>query len=310
MQRIQAWPGGPLVSRLGFGCAPIMGRVSKQEALRAMAIAADLGVTHFDIARSYGFGDAEAILGEFAKGRVELTITSKFGVVPPRLELWQRVARPVIRAMRNRVDFLRKTIKSNSGNLLSERRYDRDYARACLETSLRNLGRDYIDFYLLHEPDPAQIKGLDELHGFFDQCMAEGKIGSWGVAFPATPDDVTASALGSVMQFSSQLQLGEITNSQSRLDERFRFVTQPLAGGGNFGATPLIQVLAGRLACTWQEAAFAWAGFQAGAKGAVIGGMFDPTHIRGNVTAMKQYLDNRLATDVVIREVMREPFNA
>ena len=57
------------LSHLGFGCAPIMGRISKSHALRALAFSFDCGVTHFDVARSYGFGQAEEIVGGFIKGK-------------------------------------------------------------------------------------------------------------------------------------------------------------------------------------------------------------------------------------------------
>ena len=66
------------VSRLGFGCAPVMGKVGRRQALDAMACAFELGVTHFDIARSYGFGDAEAVLGEFVRGR-RIDIADRIG---------------------------------------------------------------------------------------------------------------------------------------------------------------------------------------------------------------------------------------
>ncbi|MFX6040902.1 aldo/keto reductase, partial [Acinetobacter baumannii] len=58
-----------LSGRLGFGCAPMLGRVGRKDSLRALAIAYDNGIRHFDVARSYGFGEAEALLGEFLAGK-------------------------------------------------------------------------------------------------------------------------------------------------------------------------------------------------------------------------------------------------
>ena len=50
-------------SVLGFGCAPILGSVDGRTAARAVACALDNGITHFDLARSYGYGAAEGFIG-------------------------------------------------------------------------------------------------------------------------------------------------------------------------------------------------------------------------------------------------------
>jgi aryl-alcohol dehydrogenase-like predicted oxidoreductase len=44
-----------------------------------------LGITHFDVARAYGFGRAEGILGKFLRGRRDqVTVATKLGLQPPR----------------------------------------------------------------------------------------------------------------------------------------------------------------------------------------------------------------------------------
>ncbi|NEN94747.1 MAG: hypothetical protein F6K50_04165 [Moorea sp. SIO3I7] len=50
-------------TKLGFGCAPILGRVDKRKSIQALKIAYEEGINYFDIARSYGWGEAESILG-------------------------------------------------------------------------------------------------------------------------------------------------------------------------------------------------------------------------------------------------------
>jgi aryl-alcohol dehydrogenase-like predicted oxidoreductase len=49
---------GAKVSLLGFGCAPLMGRVGHRDSLRAPAAAMHAGITFFDTARSYGYGES------------------------------------------------------------------------------------------------------------------------------------------------------------------------------------------------------------------------------------------------------------
>src|SRR6266404_3802067 len=71
------------VSVLGFGCARLTAQ-PRQAALSVLQAACAQGITHFDVARVYGLGWAEGILGEFLKGkRDRVTITTKFGLKPP-----------------------------------------------------------------------------------------------------------------------------------------------------------------------------------------------------------------------------------
>jgi D-threo-aldose 1-dehydrogenase len=78
-------PGLPPSSRLGFGCGGVMGRVGRRQSLRVIAAALDGGITHFDVAPLYGYGEAEALLGEaLADKRDRVVVASKFGLNPPR----------------------------------------------------------------------------------------------------------------------------------------------------------------------------------------------------------------------------------
>ena len=51
-------------SELGFGCAPIQGAVDSKSAKYAPDYAIDHGINHLDLARSYGYGDAEGLVGK------------------------------------------------------------------------------------------------------------------------------------------------------------------------------------------------------------------------------------------------------
>jgi D-threo-aldose 1-dehydrogenase len=56
---------GTTTTALGFGCSGIIGSNTRTESLGLLSTAVELGIRHFDVARSYGSGDAEAILGDF-----------------------------------------------------------------------------------------------------------------------------------------------------------------------------------------------------------------------------------------------------
>lgn len=293
---------GKPASLLGFGCAPIMGRVSRRQALRALAMAYELGVRHFDIARSYGFGDAEDVLGEFlAQGRRSATVTSKFGVAPPALKTWQRMARPVVRLARNRLGALRGAVRANSGALLAARNYDVAYARQCLETSLRKLRRDRIDFYLVHEPQPDALGQIDALSRFLDDAVAIGKIGRWGIAHPLEGALPAHAPTGSVIQMSSNLDAGTMVD----YGHPVRFITQPFGGQGSDISSKLLTRVSGQLGCSTPTAALMLAAHQVGPVGAVIAGMFSEQNIRMNCRVIADYRQDKPRIDSIIGETVR-----
>ena len=84
MRSIDLWKGGPKASQLGLGCAAIMGRVGRRESLAALGAAWDAGINFFDTARSYGYGESEALLGGFLRGnrRSQAVVCTKFGILP------------------------------------------------------------------------------------------------------------------------------------------------------------------------------------------------------------------------------------
>lgn len=99
-------------SALGFGCSAVMGRVGRKQSLRAMSQAYDAGITFFDTARSYGYGESEAIVGEFLRGRRERVILStKFGIVPARPSAWKRSFMPIVRTAVGLVPSVRQLIR-------------------------------------------------------------------------------------------------------------------------------------------------------------------------------------------------------
>ena len=62
-ERAIAVPGvGIKIPVLGFGCSSLTG-TGRKNADRLLGTAFDAGVRHFDVARYYGYGEAEKILG-------------------------------------------------------------------------------------------------------------------------------------------------------------------------------------------------------------------------------------------------------
>jgi myo-inositol catabolism protein IolS len=118
------------VSAIGFGCWPMggtqYGPVDEADESRAVQHALDRGITLFDTAPAYGHGHAEEVLGRaLGRRRGEAIVVTKCGLV------WDAAA-----------DRFRRD--SSRANILTE-----------IDASLRRLGTDYLDLYLIHWPDVA-----------------------------------------------------------------------------------------------------------------------------------------------------------
>ena len=180
MDRVELTGTGIWTSRLGFGCAKLLGPIPKDEATRTLETALAEGVTHFDVARAYGSGEVEAVVGAFARRhRDAVTITTKFGIAPRagvgRHPLVRQVAR---RAMRLSPG-VRRALGRQSAKLATRGQFDPVSARASIETSLRTLGLDHVDVLLLHDATPEDC--TPELLELLQGLQAAGTIGCFGV---------------------------------------------------------------------------------------------------------------------------------
>ena len=168
--------------RLSFGCARVGGSVSVQKSLLALETAFDNGVVQYDVARSYGFGAAESVLGKFAKNkRDQVCITTKFGIDPPKSNLLLNLAKPLARSVVKHLPFLKKNIQQVAGGTLIRSKFTPEYASICIEKSLKELQTDYIDLYLLHGcqyEDTLQ----DDLFSLLQDFVVKGKIRAFGVS--------------------------------------------------------------------------------------------------------------------------------
>ena len=167
---------------LGYGCTQLTTFKHRREAVRLLEHAFAEGITHYDVARGYGFGRAEGILGEFLKGkRQRLTLATKFGLQPPVGLAGNRFVIDGIKRILRPFPGLLRRAKSQGSAMVKSGMFDPAIAVASLEKSLRELGTDYIDFFLLHEAQlsDAANEGLIEI---LQAQVAGGKIRSFGIA--------------------------------------------------------------------------------------------------------------------------------
>lgn len=191
---------------LGLGCAGLLQIPSRRGRQRLLGEAHVQGLSHFDVARMYGLGMAESELGLFARGRREqITIATKFGIEPgsPRLARLQAPARAAL----TRLPALRAALKRRgSGGSHPPRRYDVAIARASLETSLRELGTDYVDVFFVHDPAPSDHVDLDGLGELCEELIESGKIRAWGISGNRDPcAELSRAAASSVLQVRDEI---------------------------------------------------------------------------------------------------------
>jgi len=196
MRKIELAPG-ICSSALGFGCAPILGSVGGRQAEAALNLALELGVTHLDVAPSYGFGEAEKWLGKFLRGRRnEVVLATKFGIEATSVARWLGPVKPLVRALKGRqgkeikeglvakkpAGEQEKDAKRRPGRFFRRPEMNQKNLEKGVERSLRDLRSDYIDLLLLHEP-PRALPAWAELREAAERMKRAGKIRAFGVAY-------------------------------------------------------------------------------------------------------------------------------
>src|SRR5437868_5998183 len=155
-----------MVPALGFGTAPMLGRQSRKQSLAALQYAYSRGIRHFDTARSYGWGEAEKLLGEFLRHypRQDYVLVGKCGIVPPQrtqfLSAIKAIGRNLVRAFPGRRNLVQKI--ASSAPFAPVRTYDIATLQESVDTTFRELNCSYLDVLLLHNFDPA-FEGLHDI---------------------------------------------------------------------------------------------------------------------------------------------------
>jgi len=247
MDYVTLAPGLPASSRLGFGCGSVMGRVSRRESERAIAAALDHGITHFDVARAYGYGEAEALLGAVLKGRRDrVVIASKFGLAAPSGSGALRRLKPLAQGLVAAVPGVRPILRSALGaNVRAADRFSATAATTSLDQSLAALATDYLDILFLHDCDADDL--TDELTAFLDAQVAAGKIRAYGVAtsLEAVAALERRRAETMLYQFANSLAF---RNAETLAGGTRRFITHsPFSGADRLG-TPHRRMLEWALA--------------------------------------------------------------
>lgn len=168
-------------SRLGFGCSGLMARLDRAESLRLLQVAADSGITHFDVARSYGYGEAESVVGALLASRPgAFTVTTKVGILPPRRWRGLATAKAAARRLASLHPHLRQALRASASGMVRHGAFDLGSIQRSLEASLRALGVERVDLLLLHDCTRDDLR--PDLLDLLLRCRRDGKVGQFGLA--------------------------------------------------------------------------------------------------------------------------------
>jgi pyridoxine 4-dehydrogenase len=154
MQKRELGKSGLEMSALGFGCMGLSfgygPAVEKQEGIKVIRAAVDLGVTFFDTAEVYGPFTNEELVGEaLAPVRDRVVIATKFGF---KIEGGKQAG-----------------LDSRPGHI-----------REVAEASLRRLKTDRIDLLYQHRVDPNVP--IEDAAGAVKELIREGKVKHFGLS--------------------------------------------------------------------------------------------------------------------------------
>lgn len=225
MQYVNLGRTGVKISRIilgggnfgGIGSAPaFFGQgETEEQAFRLMDAAIDAGVNVIDTADAYGGGRSEEMIGRWLK--------SKGSHVRDQLVVSSKVFNPV-------------------GDGPNDWGLSRRHIMRQVQASMRRLGVDHLDLYLMHEPDPTTP--LEETLQALDDLVHQGAVRYLGAS--NMPAWLTAKALW----LSDKLGLYRfewVQNSYSILERGDEKELFPLLADQGLGFTPFSPLAGGWL---------------------------------------------------------------
>jgi aryl-alcohol dehydrogenase-like predicted oxidoreductase len=256
--------GGDLeVLRIGFGAMRITGPqilgwpADRENALRVLRRAVELGVNLIDTADSYGPEVSEILIAEALYPYPEtLVIATKGGLLRTDSGAWPRDGRP-------------------------------EHLREACEGSLRRLRLDRIDLYQLHAPDPDVP--FEESVGELVRLRDEGKIRHVGLSNVSVEQLRRAQELVPVVSVQNRYSLAD-RSSEDVLDECERhgiafLPWYPLAAGDLAQPGGTVGRAASARGATPAQVALAWLLARSPVT-VLIPGTSSPRHLEENVAAL------------------------
>ena len=212
---------GRKISNFGFGLyRGEESNLKDREIIKTVIYGLNKGINLIDTAQKYRNGRSEklikGILKNFKK-RENLIIITKVGLIPPYIK---------------KKNILKK-LSVNKSNCLEEMDFSIDpkYINWSVNNSLKLMGTNYIDFYLLHNPEISLLlknghKKIIEALKILEEKRKEKKILFYGIA--------TWNGFRRISGNNNQLDIEKIFNDLEKevgKDHGFRCIEAPLSLG-------------------------------------------------------------------------------
>jgi aryl-alcohol dehydrogenase-like predicted oxidoreductase len=255
------------VHRLGYGAMQLTGQgvwgppKDRDECVRVLRRAVELGVDLIDTADSYGPSVSEELVREALYPYDGVTIATKAGLLRTGPGEWHPCGRP-------------------------------EYLRHQCELSLRRLGLERIELFQLHRVDPEVPAG--EQYGALAELQAEGKINLVGLS-EVTVDQIAHA--GRTIEVATVQNRYNLTDRAS--DEVLRYCTErgigfipwfPIAAGDLAKPGGVVHEAAVKLDATSAQVALAWL-LQRSSVMLPIPGTSSVAHLEENCAAATLRLD-------------------
>ena len=228
--------GGDLnVNRLGYGAMRITGKgiwgppKDKNEAIRVLQRAVELGVNFIDTADSYGPYVSEELIAEaLYPYPADLVIATKGGLTRTGPDQWPVNAHP-------------------------------DHLKEALEGSLKRLKLDRIDLYQLHRIDPKVP--AEQSFKFLQNAQQQGKIKHIGLS------EVSVDDIKHAQQFFEVVSVQNMYSVDNRkweavlnycTDHNIAFIPWFPLNAGNVTAQEKLKTIADKLNATVHQVALSW----------------------------------------------------
>jgi pyridoxine 4-dehydrogenase len=228
--------GGDLtINRLGYGAMRITGKgiwgppKDKDESVRVLKRAVELGVNFIDTADSYGPYISEELIAEalypYAEG---LVIGTKGGLLRTGPDQWPVDASP-------------------------------EHLKEALDGSLKRLKVDQIDLYQLHRIDPNVP--AEQTFEFLKQAQADGKIKHIGLS------EVDVDAIKKAQDYFEVVSVQNMYSVDNRKwegvlnyceDNNIAFIPWYPLSGGNVNSQEKLQTVADKHGATIHQIALSW----------------------------------------------------
>lgn len=182
MQKRELGKSGLEVSALGLGCMGMTGvygeMPNRDEMIKLVRDAVDLGVTFFDSAEAYGPWTNEELVGEALRPvRDQVVIATKFGF----------------------------GINQETGERAGGVNSRPEHIKTVAEKALKRLGVETIDLLYQHRVDPEVP--IEDTAGAVKDLIAEGKVGHFGLSEASVATIRRAHAVQPVAALQSEYSL-------------------------------------------------------------------------------------------------------